>query len=70
MSAQSNETQIALLMLRQTALERDLEEEKDKIKAMQAERDRQLKWGVMTLGGAVISMVVWIANKVIGGQIS
>lgn len=70
MSAQSNETQIALLMLRQTALERDLEDEKDKIKAMQAERDRQLKWGVMTLGGAVISMVVWIANKVIGGQIS
>lgn len=69
MTAQSNETQIALLILRQTALEQDLEEANDKIKAIQAERDKALKWGVMTLGAAVISMVVWIANKVIGGQI-
>lgn len=69
MTAQSNETEIALLIARIGVMERDLEEEKDKIKAIQAERDRALKWGVMTLGAAVISMVIWIANKIIGGQI-
>ena len=65
MSAQSNEVQIAVLIARIGVMERDLEEEKDKIKAIQAERDRALKWGVMTLGAAVISMVVWISNKII-----
>ena len=69
MTVQSNEVQIAVLIARIGVMERDLEEEKDKIKAIQAERDRALKWGVMTLGAAVVSMVIWISNKIIGGQI-
>lgn len=69
MTAQSTETQIALLILRQTALEHDLEKANEKIEVIQAERDKALKWGVMTLGAAVISMVVWISQKIIGGQI-
>lgn len=41
----------------------------DKIAALEAERTKALKWGVMTLGSAVLGMGTWIANKVIGGQI-
>lgn len=40
-----------------------------KLNALQSERDSALKWGVITLGGAVVSMVIWISNKIIGGQI-
>ena len=39
------------------------------IAALEAERTKALKWGVMTLGSAVMGMGVWIANKIIGGQI-
>lgn len=41
----------------------------DKIAALEDERNKALKWGVMTLGSAVLGMVVWISNKVIGGHI-
>lgn len=37
--------------------------------ALRSERDKALKWGVMTLGTAVLGMGAWIFNKVIGGQI-
>jgi len=39
------------------------------IAALEDERTKALKWGVMTLGTAVMGMGVWIANKIIGGQI-
>ena len=39
------------------------------IAALEAERTKALKWGVMTLGSAVISLVVFIAGKVMGGHI-
>lgn len=39
------------------------------IEALEVERTKALKWGVMTLGTAVIGMATWITNKIIGGQI-
>lgn len=36
--------------------------------ASQAERDHALKWGIVTLGAAVISMGLWIFNLFTGGH--
>ncbi|WP_099880488.1 hypothetical protein [Massilia violaceinigra] len=47
----------------------DIKEANDKIAALEDERNRALKWGVMTLGTAVIGMAYWIFDKVIGGHI-
>lgn len=43
--------------------------ESDRISALEAERTKALKWGVMTLGGAVMGMVYWIFDKLIKGEI-
>ena len=80
MTVLSTQTQIALLVEGQKALLRELEEVKEegiieraaqnaKIAALEQDRNQQLKWGVLTLGGALISLVTWIGNKVIGGHI-
>ena len=80
MSEPSQETKIALLIAGQKALMEQLEDveiRSDKkiaiveseLAALRSERDKALKWGVMTLGGAVLSMGYWILNKIIGGQI-
>lgn len=80
MTALSTQTQIALLVEGQKALLRELEEVKEegiveraaqnaKIAALEDERNKALKWGVLTLGTALISLVAWIGNKVIGGHI-
>lgn len=39
------------------------------IAALEDERTKALKWGVMTLGTAVMGMVYWIFDKVIKGEI-
>jgi|GEM_PF-3809604 len=80
MSDPSTETQIALLIAGQNALVAQLEDVearadkeiaavKGELAVLRLERDKALKWGVMTLGSAVISLVVWIAGKVMGGHI-
>jgi hypothetical protein len=80
MTTLSTETQIALLVEGQRALQRELEEVQAegiieraamsaKIAALEDERNKALKWGVLTLGSALISLVAWIGNKVIEGHI-
>ena len=39
------------------------------IKALQDERNRALKWGIMTLGSAVVAMGYWIFNAITGGHL-
>jgi hypothetical protein len=80
MTPHEAEIKIALLIEGHKALQAQLERSEEiadekiaavnvKLNALQSERDSQMKWGVITLGSAVISMVVWIGNKIIGGQI-
>lgn len=49
--------------------EADIKAERDRISALEAERTKALKWGVMTLGSAVMGMFYWIADKVLTGAI-
>jgi hypothetical protein len=80
MSDPSQETQIALLIAGQKALIEQLEDVENRadkkiaiveseLAALRLERDKALKWGVMTLGSAVVGMAYWILNKIIGGHI-
>lgn len=80
MVTMSTQTQIALLIEGHKALQREVEEVQAegvieraamnaKIAALEAERNQALKWGVLTLGSALISLVTWIGNKVIEGHI-
>lgn len=80
MAAMTTQTQIALLVEGHKALQRELEEVQEegiieraamnaKITALEAERNQALKWGVLTLGTALISLVTWIGNKIIEGHI-
>ncbi len=39
------------------------------IAALEAERTKALKWGVATLGTAVMGMAYWIFDKLIKGEI-
>ncbi len=76
----STETQIALLKAGQVALQREIDDNKResdaklaadaaRIAALENEHSKALKWGVMTLGTAVMAMAYWILDKVIGGHI-
>lgn len=49
----SQETTNALAEQRLDALE-------EKVKQLSDDRDKALKWGILTLGGAVIGLVSWI----------
>jgi hypothetical protein len=69
MSNQSTETQIALLIAGQENAHREMEELRGEVAALRLERDKALKWGVMSLGSAVLAMGYWIVNKIIGGHI-
>lgn len=69
MSDQSTETQLALLAAGLKATERKLEEVEAELAALRLERDKALKWGVMSLGSAVMAMGYWIINKIIAGHI-
>ena len=80
MTQTSTETQIALLTAGLAALQREIEENKEeadakldtetkRIAALEDERNKALKWGVMTLGSAVLGMAYWIIEKVAGGHI-
>ncbi len=80
MTDTQTEVKIALLIAGQDALRRELDENKregaaalaivcSELAALKAERDKALKWGVMSLGSAVLGMGYWIVNKIIGGHI-
>lgn len=49
--------------------EADIKAERDRVSALEAERTKALKWGVMTLGSAVMGMFYWIVDKVMKGEI-
>ncbi|HEX8615675.1 MAG TPA: hypothetical protein VF800_30705 [Telluria sp.] len=76
----STETQIALLTVGLAAMQRAVDENKEEadmklsaatkqIAALEDERNKALKWGVMTLGSAVLGMAYWIIDKIAGGHI-
>ncbi|MDQ1921296.1 hypothetical protein [Massilia pseudoviolaceinigra] len=47
----------------------DIKEARRRLAELEDERTEALKWGVMTLGTAVMGMAYWIIDKVIGGHI-
>lgn len=49
--------------------EADAKANAEKIEALEDKRTKALKWGVMTLGTAVMGMAYWIFDKVISGSI-
>lgn len=51
----SQETQNALAEQRITTLE-------DKVARLTADRDQALKWGILTLGSAVVGLTSWIVT--------
>jgi hypothetical protein len=69
MSNPSTETQLALLLAKSDAQDREIAEVKAAMAALQAERDKALKWGVISLGSAVLGMAYWIFEKLVGGHI-
>jgi hypothetical protein len=81
MTAQSTETQLELLKAGLKELSRELTEVKAegdakraelsaKITALENERNNALKWGVLSLGAAVLGMAGWIFSKFTSGHIS
>ena len=61
------EKAVALAKLEQKVdvLEKELEEERQKIEKLQSDRDSALRWGLIALGSGLISLVTWIFNHVI-----
>jgi hypothetical protein len=51
----SQETHLALAEQRIAALE-------DKVAKLTADRDQALKWGIVTLGSAVVGLISWIVT--------
>ena len=58
----SPETRLALLIEQVRRMEVHLEAQDGLIEEMQHERNRALKWGITTLGAALMGLVMWIAN--------
>lgn len=59
---------IAVLEEKVRTLEEHLERTDRQLKALQSDRDNALKWGVMILGSAVVSMGAWIFNAISKGH--
>jgi hypothetical protein len=51
---------VAVLQEKLSALEERLQRSDSKIKALEKDRDNAIKWGLMILGTAVVSMASWI----------
>jgi hypothetical protein len=51
---------VAVLQEKISALEDHLHRSDSKIKALEKDRDNAIKWGLMILGTAVVSMASWI----------
>lgn len=66
MSQQSTEIQLALLVQWRDTVEARIKETDDAVMALQDERTKALKWGIVTLGTAVLAMASWTWNFVVG----
>ena len=55
---------VAVLQEKINALEAHLNRSDSKIKALEKDRDNAIKWGLMILGTAVVSMASWIFKLV------
>ena len=62
MADDSTETQLALLKQWKAQVEIHMTNTDINVAALQEERNHALKWGIIVLGSAVISMVAWIIN--------
>jgi hypothetical protein len=69
MTLHDAEIKITRLIDGQTRMEEEIAAANAKIAALEDERNKALKWGVLSLGSAVLAMGYWIFNKVIGGHI-
>lgn len=54
---------IAVLQEKINSLEERQDQDAAKIAALEQDRDRALRWGIMVLGSAVVSMGVWIFHS-------
>lgn len=66
MSEQSTETQLALLEQWRESVEAHIKATDAAVMALQDERTKALKWGIVTLGTAVIAMGSWMWSFVVG----
>lgn len=62
----STETQLALLVVQCNALQEALKKTDDAVKVLEDERNHALRWGIVTLGSAVVLMIGFIASFVAG----
>lgn len=66
MSDKSTETQLALLVQWRESVEDHIKATDAAVLALQDEHTKALKWGIATLGAAVIAMGSWMWSFVIG----
>ena len=59
-SALATAITVAVLQEKLSALEDHIQRSDSKIKALEKDRDNAIKWGLMILGTAVVSMASWI----------
>lgn len=59
---------VAVLEQKVKTLEEHLASTDKQLKALQRDRDSALKWGLMVLGSAVLSMGTWIFNSITKGH--
>ena len=62
MPLDQSDIDLALLTQWRETVERRLKDNEAATKALADERNNALKWGIMTLGAAVVGMGTWIAN--------
>lgn len=60
MNDHTTEVDLALLKQWKATVDSELHETKAAIQALQDERTKALKWGIATLGGAVLAMASWM----------
>jgi hypothetical protein len=60
----SNETQQALTERELELLHEEIAELRAEVKAMAAERDKALRWGIFALGSALIGLATFVFNLV------
>jgi hypothetical protein len=65
----STETAVARLQERLNNLEDLAKTTEAKTEALEKDRENALKWGIMLLGTAVISMATWIFNHFIAAKV-
>lgn len=65
MQGQSPETRDALRDWELAALRKELTELRKEVEDFSREKDKAMKWGIMTLGAALLGMGSWIFNLII-----